>query len=121
MIICPDAIADGYSIILEQDETESFGFGIKRFGAGLFEIVDIKIRGPAYNNGRMRVGDILMGINNMTISKSTSAEVINEVVVKSGDIIKLTLRSKPSKLGKQMNLLILIGQSTIFFEIKMII
>ena len=113
MIICPDAISDGYSIILEQDETESFGFGIKQSGAGLFKIFDITIRGPAYNNGRMRVGDILTGINNMTINKSTSAEVINELVAKSGDIIKLTLSSRQFKLGKQMNFLILISQSII--------
>ena len=101
--ICHDVISDGYSIILEQDEAESFGFGMKQIGAGLFKVVDIKIRGPAYNNGRMRSDDILIGVNNMTITKSTTAEVINEIVMKSGDVIKLTLSSRPSKLGKQIN------------------
>ena len=101
--ICQDVISDDYSIILEQDETESFGFGIKQIGAGLFKVVDINIRGPAYNNGRMRSDDILIGVNNMTITKITTAEVINELVMKSGDVIKLTLRSRPSKLGKQIN------------------
>ena len=101
--ICHDVISDGYSIILEQDEAESFGFGIKQIGAGLFKVVDINIQGPAYNNGRMRSDDILIGVNNMTITKITTAEVINELVMKSGDVIKLTLRSRPSKLGKQIN------------------
>ena len=51
----------------------------------------------------MRSDDILIGVNNMTITKITTAEVINELVMKSGDVIKLTLRSRPSKLGKQIN------------------
>ena len=101
--ICQDVFSDDYSIILGQDETESFGFGIKQIGAGLFKVVDINIRGPAYNNGMMRSDDILIGVNNMTITKITTAEVINELVMKSGDVIKLTLRSRPSKLGKQIN------------------
>ena len=102
-IICFDVISDGYSIILEHDETESFGFGIKQFGPGLFKIVNIKFRGPAYNNSRMRVGDILTGVDNMAITKSTNIRRISEMVMQSGDKIKLTLRSRPSKFGKQLD------------------
>ena len=105
MIICRDVISDGYSIMLEQDETGLFGFGVKQFGTGLFKIVDIKIRGPAYNNGRMRVGDILTGVNDISITKSTSAEMVNALVMNSGDVIKLTLSSSPSKLGKRIDLI----------------
>ena len=98
--ICLNVILEGYSIILEHDENGSFGFGIKQFGPGLFKINNIKFRGPAYNNSRMRVGDILAGVDNMPITKSTNIQMINEMVMKSGDEIKLTLSSRPSKLGK---------------------
>ena len=101
-IIGFDEISDGYSIILEHDETESFGFGIKQFGPGLFKIVNIKFRGPAYISSRMRVGDIMTGVNNMPITKTTNIQMINEMVMKSGDKIKLTLSSKPFKLGKRL-------------------
>ena len=109
-IICFDVISDGYSIILEHDETESFGFGIKQFGPGLFKIVNIKFRGPAYNSSRMRVGDIMTGVNNMQITKNTNIQMINEMVMKSGNKIKLTLSSVPSKLGKQIHFSYIIEQ-----------
>ena len=95
-------ISEGYSIILEHDENGSFGFGIKQFGPGLFKIINVKFRGPAYNNSRMRVGDILAGVDNIPITKSTNIQMINEMVIESEDKIKLTLSSKPSKIGKRI-------------------
>ena len=95
-------ILEGYSIILEHDENGSFGFGIKQFGPGLFKINNIKFRGPAYFNSRMRVGDILAGVDNIPITKSTNIQMINEMVIESEDKIKLTLSSKPSKIGKRI-------------------
>ena len=103
-IICLDVILEGYSVILEHDENGSFGFGIKQFGPGLFKIINVKFRGPAYNNSRMQVGDILAGVDNIPITKSTNIQMINEMVIKSGDEIKLTLSSRPSKLGKKIHL-----------------
>ena len=97
-----DVILEGYSILLEHDETESYGFGIKQFRPGVFKIANIKHRGPAYNNGRMRVGDILTGVNNIPIAKSTNIQKINEMVIESEDKVKLTLSSKPSKIGKRI-------------------
>ena len=99
-IISIDVISDGYSIILEHDETESFGFGIKQLGPGIFEIVNIKFQGPAHKNGRIQVGDILTSVNSIPITKSTDIQMIDELVMKSGDKIKLTLHSRSSKLGK---------------------
>ena len=93
-------ILEGYSVILEHDENGSFGFGINQFGPGLFKIINVKFRGPAYNNSRMQVGDILVGVDNIPITKSTNIQMINEMVMKSGNEIKLTLSSIPSKLGK---------------------
>ena len=95
-------ILEGYSVILEHDENGSFGFGIKQFGPGLFKIINVKFCGPAYNNSRMRVGDILTGVDNIPITKSTNIQMINEMVITSGDEIKLTLSSKPSKIGKRI-------------------
>ena len=93
-------ILEGYSIILQHDETESFGLGIKQFGPGLFKIVNIKFHGPAYKNSRMQVGDILISVNNIPITKSTNIQMINNMVMESEDTIKLTLRSRPLKLGR---------------------
>ena len=101
LITCLDLISGGYSIILEKDENKYFGFGIKQYGPGIFKIATMRIRGPAYNNSRMQVGDILTGVDNVTITKNTTVEVIDELVMKSGDTIKLTLHPRPSKLGKQ--------------------
>ena len=75
---------------------------MKRLGPGVFKIANIKFRGPAYNNSRMRVGDILAGVDNIPITKSTNIQMINEMVMKSGDEVKLTLSSRPSKLGKKI-------------------
>ena len=51
----------------------------------------------------MQVGDILTSVNNIPITKVTNIQMINEMVVKSGDKIKLTLNSRPPQLGKQIH------------------
>ena len=88
---------------LQRNERNSFGFVLKQYGPGHFEVAHITPLGSAHKNGKMAIGDNVIAINNMAITKSMNLEMITTMVRESGNILRLTLN--PQKVG-QGNILI---------------
>ena len=84
---------------LQRNERNSFGFVLKQYGPGYFEVAHITPLGPAHENGKMVVGDNVIAINNMAITKSMSLEMITTMVRESGNILRLTLNPKKIRQG----------------------
>ena len=92
-------ISDGYSVALQRNERNSFGFVLKQYGPGHFEVAHITPLGSAQKNGKMAIGDNVIAINNMAITESISLEMITTMVRESGNILRLTLNPKKIRKG----------------------
>ena len=92
-------ILDGYSVALQRNERNSFGFVLKQYGPGYFEVAHITPQGSAHKNGKMAIGDNIIAINNIAITKSMSLEMITRMVRESGNILRLTLNPRKIRQG----------------------
>ena len=77
--------------MLQRDDRNSFGFGLKQSGPGHFEISHITLHGPAYKNGKMTKGDNVIAINDMKITEKIDLDTITTMVKESGNTMRLTL------------------------------
>ena len=84
---------------LQRNERNSFGFVLKQYGPGHFEVASITPLGSAHKNGQMAVGDNVIAINNIVITKSISLEMITTMVRESGNMLRLTLNPKKIRQG----------------------
>ena len=84
---------------LQRNERNSFGFVLKQYGPGHFEVAHITPLGYAHKNGKMAIGDNVIAINNMAITKSMSLEMITSMVRESGNQLRLTLYPKNIRQG----------------------
>ena len=100
-----NVISDDYSIILESGARNSFGFGLRKTGPGLIVIKNIMPKSSAHENGRMRVGDRVLAVNDQMITKNTNLQMVNDWILASKDTVKLMLSTTPTIPGTGMKIL----------------
>ena len=87
-------------MVLQRNDTNFFGFGLKQSGPGYFEISYITPLGSADKNGMVAIGDNVIAVNDQTVTESTSLEMITTIVRESGKTLRLTLNSLNNRQGK---------------------
>ena len=86
--------------MLQQDDKNTYGFWLKQYGFGHFEISHMRLNGSAYNNGKIAVGDYLIAINGIRITETTTTKMIKAIIAESGNTLNLKINSRKHEQGK---------------------
>ena len=85
---------------MERDDKVRFGFTFTKLTPGHFEISCIEADGSANRNGRMKVGDRIIAINDIKIDDSMSLDEITTIIRESENELRLALSSRTVTTGR---------------------
>ena len=110
-----------YSVTLNRENHDNFGFRLQPFEPGIFKVVEVTPGSPADVQGHMNIGDSLLTINGRIVSEASDMKSITEVIRESGDTLILRLSSRPIVPGKINNSNTVQPIKTLQLNIEMII